>query len=136
MMLRLENRAPQSPIHVIWGAFAIIVIAAAGFIKPYMGLLPGCMFHRLFGIPCPTCGGTRSLAALSGFNIESSFYYNPLVMLGIMTLILFSLAVLMGIILKRRVRLSFSDIEKKLIRYSILFAIIANWAFLIFYRKL
>ena len=136
MDFRLENRAPQSPIHIIWGAIALLAIAAAGLIRPYLGLLPGCTFHRLLGIPCPTCGGTRSLAALSGLNIGDSFFYNPLVMLGVFGLLLFSLAYCLGIIFKKRAQITFSIIEKRLIRYTIIFTIIANWAFLIFHKKL
>lgn len=136
MDIRLENRAPQSPIHIIWGAIAILAVAAAGLIKPYLRLLPVCTFHRLFGIPCPTCGGTRSLAALSGLNIGNSFFYNPLLMTGVFGLIIFSLAYFLGIIFKKRAQITLSIIEKRLIRYTIIFTIIANWVFLIFSHRL
>ena len=136
MDIRLENRAPQSPIHIIWGAIAIVAISAAGLIKSYLGLLPACTFHRLFGIPCPTCGGTRSLAALSGLNIGDSFFYNPLVMSGILGLILFSLAYCLGIIFKKRAQITLLILEKRLIRYTIIFTIIANWAYLILYKRI
>jgi hypothetical protein len=136
MDIRIENRAPQSPIHIIWGGMALFAIAAARLIKPYLGILPVCTFHRLLGIPCPTCGGTRSLAALSGLNIGDSFFYNPLLMSGVFGLIFFSLAYCIGIIFKKRALIAFSTIEKRLIRYTIIFTIIANWAFLIFYKKL
>ena len=41
-----------------------------------------CMLRRVFGIPCPTCGMTRSLANLARGNLSLSLHYHPL---GILT---------------------------------------------------
>jgi hypothetical protein len=41
------------------------------------GLPHFCLFQRIFGIPCPGCGITRSFIALSELNIASSWHYNP-----------------------------------------------------------
>lgn len=38
----------------------------------------GCPIRRFFGIPCPTCGMTRSLLSLLKFDIKGSLEYNPM----------------------------------------------------------
>ncbi len=40
-----------------------------------------CPFRSLTGIPCPTCGLTRSFAALTRLDFSESFYYHPLTIL-------------------------------------------------------
>ena len=44
--------------------------------------LPRCGLRTLTGIPCPTCGGTRSLMALSTLELGCAFQFNPLVALA------------------------------------------------------
>ncbi|HOK05383.1 MAG TPA: DUF2752 domain-containing protein [Victivallales bacterium] len=40
--------------------------------------LPDCMFKKITGLPCPTCGMSRAFCCLSRGNFLSAFYYNPL----------------------------------------------------------
>lgn len=37
-----------------------------------------CLLHRWLGIPCPTCGVTRSTVAIIRGNIKEAFILNPL----------------------------------------------------------
>lgn len=39
-------------------------------------LSPGCIFHRLTGISCPGCGGTRALIALIDGHPLAALHYN------------------------------------------------------------
>jgi hypothetical protein len=39
---------------------------------------PGCGFKHLTGLPCPGCGGLRSLAALAHGHAAEAFALNPL----------------------------------------------------------
>ncbi|NPV58185.1 MAG: DUF2752 domain-containing protein [Actinobacteria bacterium] len=60
----------------LMGAGAIII--GASFLYPHVkGLLeavtPGCLFHRLTGLPCLFCGMTRSFAATAGGRWEEAF---------------------------------------------------------------
>lgn len=43
-------------------------------------ILPPCLFHRLTGLYCPGCGGTRSIYALLTGQLLQSFYYHPIVL--------------------------------------------------------
>jgi len=50
------------------------------------GNAPGCMFHRLTGLECPGCGGTRAFFALARGDLATSLRYNPwalVLMLGL-----------------------------------------------------
>lgn len=42
-------------------------------------ILPPCLFHRLTGLYCPGCGGTRSIYALLTGRIGQSLYYHPII---------------------------------------------------------
>jgi len=36
-----------------------------------------CIVHRVFGVPCPVCGATRAVIALSHLSLLESFRWNP-----------------------------------------------------------
>ena len=66
--------------------FAILVLAAALPIAATIALQTGltypCPFRVLVGIPCPTCGMTRSLAALGSFHFIEALRFSPLLIIG------------------------------------------------------
>ncbi len=43
------------------------------------GVVPPCLFHRVSGLYCPGCGGTRAVHALLEGNLIASFLYHPFV---------------------------------------------------------
>ena len=47
-----------------------------------------CPFTYLFRVPCPTCGVTRAMVSLFKFNIEGYFYYHPLAIPLILSVLL------------------------------------------------
>jgi hypothetical protein len=56
------------------------VAAASCFAWLALGLpWPGCWFRRLTGLPCPTCGATRSALSLAHGNLAAALRYNPLI---------------------------------------------------------
>jgi hypothetical protein len=52
------------------------------------GRIPASMLTGLTGLPAPTTGGTRSIAALLGGDLPKSLYYNPMTLpiLGLLVL--------------------------------------------------
>jgi hypothetical protein len=40
--------------------------------------LPFCLLRRFTGVPCPSCGCTRSLAAWATLDLAQAFRFNPL----------------------------------------------------------
>lgn len=45
-----------------------------------MKLIPPCIFHRLSGLYCPGCGGTRAVKALMEGHFVASFFHHPFVL--------------------------------------------------------
>jgi hypothetical protein len=43
--------------------------------------LPQCWLRKLTGVPCPSCGCTRSLAAWATLEMDQAFRLNPLLFL-------------------------------------------------------
>jgi hypothetical protein len=65
-----------------------------GFIAAIVGLrwaalrelpLPPCLLRKFTGVPCPSCGCTRSLLAWSHFDLAQAFFFNPLFFLCCVT---------------------------------------------------
>jgi len=50
-----------------------------------------CMFRRLTGVPCATCGGTRATMALARGELDVAWAFNPLVTVLLVTLPLLAL---------------------------------------------
>lgn len=49
----------------------------AGFLAPFAGLLPGCLFKRVTGVACATCGLTRSALALGQGHWREALHWYP-----------------------------------------------------------
>ena len=68
----------ERQLAALWGAAAVSVlvlrplwVVAAPFLRP-------CIFRQLTGIPCPTCGTTRTALALADLDLAGAFVVNPL----------------------------------------------------------
>lgn len=60
-------------------------LSAAGCVAGYVWLTcfesygqSVCLFHRLFHVPCPSCGSTRAVAALLRGDVREAFLTNPI----------------------------------------------------------
>lgn len=94
---------------------------------------PLCPLHALTGIPCPTCGMTRAVAALLHGKIRLAFLLNPLT-----TSLLFAVAFYVGyaavVVIGRLPRLRWQPLcrtESLSIRIAAILLIAANWIYLL-----
>lgn len=131
MRVYVQSNPAIGSIHIIWGPIALLFILTAGIFKDFIGLLPPCIFHRLTGIPCLTCGATRSLVALSQFDIASSFSLNPMLLLFAAGVVAFSMVSLYGLILKKAIVAQLNQRQKKALRVGIIGLFLANWIYLV-----
>ena len=133
MRLFLKKRSPnQIEFGILYGFIALIVLCAGWFL-PNLAFLPSCAFRGLTGMPCPTCGATRSVVHLAHGNIVASIEMNPLVAVCFIAAILYLLYSLItlsaGI---PRVCIALMDTEKNVLWAGTVVLVLINWAYLIF----
>jgi hypothetical protein len=59
------------------GCLLILLVGIATSRAWITAYAPHCMMHRLTGLDCPGCGGTRAFFALSRGDLLQSIRYNP-----------------------------------------------------------
>jgi hypothetical protein len=126
------SRRPPWPLWAVlivflWSALGLsLVWLSAHFHRP----VQLCLFKRLTGVPCPTCGFTRGAISLLGGHIAQAWLYNPLLFL---VLALFFAAIAIRIISARSIRINLTGNERSAawILASVLF--FANWAYIVFF---
>ena len=109
----------------LWG---LVVITARVFTHYTGADLDTCLFHRLTGYSCPTCGTTRGLMAMARGSWRESFAWNPLTMTGAVA---GSLALVGRALTARTVEFEFTSTEKRLLLGFALAVTGINWAWLI-----
>ncbi len=119
---------------IVFGVITSGIIVFARFVSPYLHLLPDCTFHTVTGIPCPTCGSTRSIVELSNGRLLDALGYNPLFTLFAVGLVCWGILSVVLLPFRVKLVLEFSVIEARVIRCACLFLFIMNWFFLIHAR--
>ena len=73
---RLNGAVVPVATLLLWGG----MVALAWFLSHSYGVeIPTCMFKRVTGWPCATCGGTRAAVLLASGEVPAAFVMNPLV---------------------------------------------------------
>ncbi len=67
--------------------------------------LPECYIHKLSGLLCISCGGTRMIISLLHFRISEAFFFNPFMFLLLIYGGLFVLLLNISIINKKAIQL-------------------------------
>lgn len=132
MKVGLAKRKPGDiEFGIIYGSLAVVALFAARFL-PVLNLAPACSFRALTGLPCPTCGSTRSLVQFAEGNLLSAFAMNPLAfsafLLAILWLVYGTITLLFDL---PRITLSLAETEKKRFHIFCILAFIADWAYLL-----
>lgn len=63
----------------IWGGLALALVALKPLWRLLEPVMRPCLFHSITGVPCPTCGATRSVLALLDGDLPGAAGFNPLV---------------------------------------------------------
>ncbi len=91
-----------------------------------------CLFHRLTGLPCLTCGGTRALLLLTSGNVACALVLQPLVVVGTVCMgTIF--AVYSGFLFVRRrvIVMRFEPGERRAAWVTLIVLAVLNWLYLI-----
>lgn len=76
---RLQSAtSTQRQLAMLWSAAAVSAVILRPLWVAIAPLLGSCTFRNLAGIPCPSCGTTRTALALLDFDIGSALAVNPL----------------------------------------------------------
>jgi hypothetical protein len=94
--------------------------------------LPRCAFKTITGLPCPTCGVTRTVIALSRGDLDGALFLNPLAAIagGAALLYLLYAAAVLALRLPR-FRPTVSAIGARRLRVAAVAVLGLNWVWLI-----
>jgi len=95
--------------------------------------LPHCVFHTLTGLPCVTCGATRSVFQFLHGHFSASLFFNPLAFLAFCSVLAYDLyAVIMLATRAPRLRFgNFSRSERLFVRGAMIILLALNWLYLL-----
>ena len=132
MRLFLKKRSPdQIEFGIIYGGIALVMLGI-GWLPPVRSFAPDCVFKGLTGIPCLTCGSTRSVAHLSHGEILSAFGMNPLMTLCLISAVLYFIYSLLSAAFGLpRISFLLTDNERNVMRAGVVMLLLAQWAYLI-----
>ena len=94
---------------------------------------PRCVFHDLTGLPCLTCGATRSTVQFFHGHLLTALRWNPLVFAVLCGLSVFdgyAFAVLIARAPRWRIA-NFNSTEKNIIRTAVVILLALNWIYLL-----
>ena len=118
---------------MIWAPISVMALLAARFLPFGQLPVPPCTFRMITGVPCLTCGGTRSLTAVAHLDLAAAFLMNPLVALaGLAAAAYVVHAAGVWALGWPRWRPSVSSPRaRRLLRIAVIGAVLLNWTYLI-----
>jgi hypothetical protein len=135
MQISCRHRlAPHEIDHeLIWLSVSTVSLGmAAGWLA--LGLpWPRCLFHDLTGLPCVTCGMTRSAIAFFHGHLSDALLWNPLVFAFLCGATVFDLYAFTVIAIRApRLRITFqTEAGKNSTRRIVIAALALNWVYLL-----
>jgi hypothetical protein len=120
----------ERQLAVLWFAAAAagvalrpVWIALAPFLRP-------CTFRALTGIPCPTCGTTRTALALMDLDLGTAFALNPLAAAAGVLFVAGGFAALLWTVARWPVVIVEGRVQRWLAA-ALVGAVLVNWLYLI-----
>lgn len=128
------SRRPQWPF---WAVLLIMIWLALGSTAVWLGTHLGlplrlCLFKRLTGVACPTCGFSRSALSLLHGQLTQAWLYNPLLC---SVIALYFTATAVRLLIGRSLRLHLTRLERALCWIIAVVLVSANWAYVVFYVR-
>lgn len=133
MRIQMNKREPgQIEFGIIYGSIAVLCALAVKYL-PIAHIAPSCVFRGMSGIPCPTCGVTRTLFSLTKGNLLDAVAMNPLAAILMFAAIAYCLYSIVSFLFSmRRIMFSLSEPEKDGMRIAAAMIVLANWGYLLY----
>jgi hypothetical protein len=120
----------------------IIIACLAGYIWLYWSLsklskinteIEVCLIKNITTIPCPSCGSTRSVLAITQGNFNEAFFINPLGYILAFIMFFIPIWIFFDFVLKKETFLNIyqkaeSILKRPIISIPLLIFILINWA--------
>jgi hypothetical protein len=124
-------RVSRRPPWPLWAVLVICVWLALGGTVVWLSARMGrpiytCLFKRLTGMACPTCGFTRGALCLLHGRIGQAWLYNPLLFSALA--VFFAVTVLQGVF-ARGLRIRLTQTERIIVWVLCIILFLANWAY-------
>lgn len=119
------------PLGAIFGGIALVGTAAVGLLGLDRLPFTACYFKAFTGLPCPSCGSTRTAACLAHGNLPAAFAMNPLAAAVLLALVAWAIA---DLVLMTRGRALGLEVSPRLggpLRVAAVAVVLANWVYLI-----
>jgi hypothetical protein len=127
---RLRAVRGGAPLGAIFGAIAVVAVAAVGLLHLDQLPVQVCIFKVVTGWPCLTCGATRALARLYALDPLGALAMNPLAVAGGLALVPWALADLALWPSGRALSLELAPSAARWARVLAITAAVANWLYL------
>ena len=79
--------ASERQLAWIWGGLVLASIALVPLWTRMAALAPPCLFRRVTGVPCPSCGTTRGVLSLIDGRALDALALNPLMISGLVAVV-------------------------------------------------
>ncbi len=121
----------QIEFGIIYGGIVLVALGAV-LLLPVLSIAPSCVFRTLTGLPCPTCGSTRSMVCLVHGDLSGALMMNPLTTLTLIAAVLFFLYSLFTLVFGLpRASLVLTKGEGNAVRFGAVIILIAQWIYLL-----
>jgi hypothetical protein len=124
-----SSRVPRAPT---WAVLAGAAWSVAALAAGAVGGSSPCLLRHATGLPCPTCGGTRSVLAAAHGDVPASLAANPLVLVLLATVFALTLS---RAVTGRRVVVSLSVRGRSAAWTLSILLLLSNWAWVLVHSR-
>lgn len=120
----------ERQLAALWAAAAVAAMILRPLLIILAPMLRPCTFRSLTGLPCPTCGTTRTALALLELDLVTAFLTNPLAAAAGVVFFAGGVGALLWLLFRWPL-ISFGLRWSRWWTFAVLAVVIFNWAYLI-----
>lgn len=113
-------------------SFSILSILGLVVKKYFQFLIPPCTFHKLMGIPCPTCGFTRMIFDLLELDLKNAFLIQPFMFMVVLFFVLWIIIGFVALIFGKFLYVEIPKFWQKYLWVPLLTLFMLNYIYLIY----